>query len=528
MATPVFKFNHPDLPDEDLYFIHNTDYELPETIPMDLTSFISYHLMTGRYLKGFLYCWDDLLKTGSTLEDVDFETWFNEEEKSKLYTDALASSALKNAIALKTTSELLKDFIKEKKYEQEDIESLYYDLTKSMDDFFRIDEYYHSRSYLFEHLQTLIDENQPNYNEESEPDELVFEKDTTDDYDISGDFDDLFKLQYTLDDVDINNFDQEELLISLYSHDNTYIPLHLIPHKYRNSGFFRDECIYNNLIKLIPFPINDHESVLKAVMQNGSYLKFVAIEFRNNREIVLSAVKNFRSAFYGVALESATEDLKNDREIVLEAVKGIGLSLEFASEKLRNDREIVLEAVKNYGNSLEFASDELRNDSEIVLNALESNKYALKFASEAFRNDPEIVLEAVKKYGHLLKFVSEELRHDRRIVFEAIKNSGEALEFTSEELKNDREIVLEAVRNYEILRPVANCALNFASEELKNDREIVMEAVRNNGLALEFASEELKNDRGIVLEAVRNHSYSLRFASEALRNDLDIQQAAKK
>ena len=451
MATPVFKFNHPDLPDEDLYFIHNTDYELPETIPMDLTSFIHYHLMTDRYLKGFLYCWDDLMKTGSTLEDVEFETWFNEEEKSKLYQDASASSALKNAIALKTSSELLKVFIKEKKYEQENIESLYYELTKSMDDFFRIDEYYHSRSYLFEHLQTLIDENQPNYNEETEPDELVFEKDTTDDYDISGDFNDLFKLQYTLDDIDIHNFDQEDLLISLYSNDNTYIPLHLIPHKYRNSGFFRDACIDNDLINLIPFPINDHEGVLKAVMQNGSYLKFVAVEFRNNREIVLSAVKNFRSAFYGVALESASEEFKNDREIVLEAVKSIGLSLEFASKELRNDREIVLEAVKNYGNSLEFASDELRNDSEIVLNALESNKFALKFASEAFRNDPEIVLEAVKKYGDLLKFVSEELRYDRRIAFEAIKNSWEALEFTSEELKNDREIVLGSYKAVRLL-----------------------------------------------------------------------------
>jgi hypothetical protein len=396
MATPVFKFNHPDLPDEDLYFIHNTDYELPETIPMDLTSFIYYHLMTGRYLKGFLYCWDDLMKTGSTLEDVEFETWFNEEEKSKLYTDASASSALKDAIANKTTSDIFKVFIKDKKYDKNDIGSLYYDLTKSKVDFLRAEEYYHSRSYLFEHLQTLIDENQPNYNEESEPDELVFEKDTTDDYDISGDFDDLFKLQYTLDDIDIHNFDQEELLISIYRNDNTYIPLHLIPHKYRNSGFFRDACIDNDLINLIPFPINDYESVLKAVMKNGSYLKFVAVEFRNNREIVLSAVKNFRSAFYGVALESASEELKNDREIVLEAVKSIGLSLEFATKELRNDREIVLEAVKNYGNSLEFASDELRNDSEIVLKALESNKFALKFVSEALRKDPEIQ-QAAKK-----------------------------------------------------------------------------------------------------------------------------------
>jgi hypothetical protein len=310
MATPVFKFNHPDLPDEDLYFIQNTFYELPATIPMDLTTFVRYHFATDRTFEGFFYCWDNLIKSGATLEDVGFETWFNEEEKSKLYQDASASSAILNAVANKITSDKIKVFIQEKKYEQENFESFFFDLIESSKDNYRGDDFYQSRHYLFHHFQTLIEENQPNYNEEKEPDEFEFEKKSMDDYEISGDFDDLFKLQYTLDDIDIHNFDEEELLISFYENENIFIPLHLIPHKFRNSGFFRDKCLNNRELYLIPLPINDREIILKAIKQNGIALKF------------------------------ATEELKNDREIVLEAVKNFGWSLEFASESLRNDPEI--------------------------------------------------------------------------------------------------------------------------------------------------------------------------------------------
>ena len=45
---------------------------------------------------------------------------------------------------------------------------------------------------------------------------------------------------YTIKDLTFDNFDQEYFLISLYSNKNYDIPLNLIPHKYRNIGFFRE------------------------------------------------------------------------------------------------------------------------------------------------------------------------------------------------------------------------------------------------------------------------------------------------
>ena len=53
MSTPIFKFQHPDYK-HDLYIIHNTYSELPETVPMDLTTFVIYHIKTGRTFSGLL------------------------------------------------------------------------------------------------------------------------------------------------------------------------------------------------------------------------------------------------------------------------------------------------------------------------------------------------------------------------------------------------------------------------------------------------------------------------------------------
>jgi hypothetical protein len=97
MATPVFKFQHPDLPGEDLYFIHNTFFNLPETIPMDLSTFIWYHLENDITLEGFFASWDSLNKFQTSLKDESFESYFNENQKQQLYDDAIFGLSLEEA-----------------------------------------------------------------------------------------------------------------------------------------------------------------------------------------------------------------------------------------------------------------------------------------------------------------------------------------------------------------------------------------------------------------------------------------------
>jgi hypothetical protein len=94
MATPVFKFQHPELPKEDLYFIQNTYFELPATIPMDLASFIWYHFEINRTLDGFISVWENLCKFQASLAGFNFDSHFDATEKQQLYQDALFNNAL--------------------------------------------------------------------------------------------------------------------------------------------------------------------------------------------------------------------------------------------------------------------------------------------------------------------------------------------------------------------------------------------------------------------------------------------------
>ena len=67
MATPVFSVQNQASPTQSLYWIHDTFTELPWSIPMDLTTFIHLHLCWGRSFEGLIACWPKLKQTGSSL-----------------------------------------------------------------------------------------------------------------------------------------------------------------------------------------------------------------------------------------------------------------------------------------------------------------------------------------------------------------------------------------------------------------------------------------------------------------------------
>ena len=127
------------------------------------------------------------------------------------------------------------------------------------------------------------------------------------------------------------------------------------------------------------FFITNRNQVLNAVKKNGLFLE-KAVNFRNDREIVLAAVNN-----NGYALIHASQELRNDREIVLAAINN-GCSLYLVSEELKRDREIVMAAVTQNGYDLKHASLELQYDREIVLAAIKQNRNALSYVYRILYN----------------------------------------------------------------------------------------------------------------------------------------------
>ena len=164
-----------------------------------------------------------------------------------------------------------------------------------------------------------------------------------------------------------------------------------------------------------------------------------------------------------------------------------GSALQYASLKLRNDKEIVLAAVKKHGLGLQFASAELKKNKDIVLAAVNQTGDALEYASEELKKDKDIVMAAVNQNGRALAHTSPELQRDKEIVRAALDEDGASLEFCAVELKSDKEFVFAA------LKKSGYAALDYASDELQNDESILRTAVvQNIDTTIEYISKKLK------------------------------------
>ena len=111
------------------------------------------------------------------------------------------------------------------------------------------------------------------------------------------------------------------------------------------------------------------------------------IAHAEDKEYLLKVVADKETAPF---LEFATEALRDDKEIILTAVKKEGQALYYASEKLRDDREVVLEAVKNKGLIYKYASKRLRADKELAIEAIHNDKRAYSYVVEELKEDESI------------------------------------------------------------------------------------------------------------------------------------------
>jgi DNA polymerase III delta prime subunit len=121
----------------------------------------------------------------------------------------------------------------------------------------------------------------------------------------------------------------------------------------------------------------------------------------------------------GILFMDEYDKICDNKEIVSIAVGIYGLAIQFASNRLKNNRALVLKAIKNdpyyqkpyyedvyYSNSdydsdydsqekihaFQFISKRLQNDREIILEAVKTNYDVFNFIPKLFKNDSEIKL----------------------------------------------------------------------------------------------------------------------------------------
>ena len=215
------------------------------------------------------------------------------------------------------------------------------------------------------------------------------------------------------------------------------------------------------------------EQLVKA-LEEGDYknLANAADEYKNDAEIIKAAIINGKWS----AIEYAGDQIKSNRNLILEFleldVENIGLILEYLPDTYRDDKEMILAALKGIspnlvGGPLELASDSLKNDKEVVLQAVILNGSHLEHASSKLKNDRDVVQAALESNAWSIEFAGPEMKNDKSIMLEAIKNDSYSIKYASDDLKNDEDIIL-AVADDD-----ADLALEFVGENLKKNKEFM-------------------------------------------------------
>ncbi|EFC36164.1 predicted protein [Naegleria gruberi] len=272
----------------------------------------------------------------------------------------------------------------------------------------------------------------------------------------------------------------------------------------------------------------------------------------------------------------ATEEKKNDPEFVTKYLKTNGSQLKYVSKELRNNKEIVMVAVSNYVDAIQFASDEIKDDDIFMKDILQIHPLTIRFCSERVKGT-HVTKEALKAKPFRMKelpslsieeFIPRSVIDDKEYALSMIDNTCSTYHSLSDNLKNDRDICLRAVKNrlsisqippiYADDKEIALTAVRLSSyeylsisERLKRDRDVALIALKNStqsivhkvpeeirgnsGLIMEsitktnarvlfeIASEELKtNDRELILKFLVNHSYIYHSLNEALKQDVEI------
>ncbi len=154
----------------------------------------------------------------------------------------------------------------------------------------------------------------------------------------------------------------------------------------------------------------DREVVITALKCDGFGFEYVSKELRNDPDIIMSAIegKYFPTSKINNKLFNI---LTNNQEFMLKAISKDGFNLAWASERLQNDREIVITAIKNNNRRiLANVSYELRNDRDIVLMAIKKSGLELKYTSDRFRNDLEIVKLAVENNERAIQYATTDVQ----------------------------------------------------------------------------------------------------------------------
>lgn len=216
-----------------------------------------------------------------------------------------------------------------------------------------------------------------------------------------------------------------------------------------------------------------NKELVKIAVKNNYKALFINKNFIYDKELIIEAIKNngfYTFRYYEYLDIPFWNELRNDREFMKEAIKIDGYNIKFAAHHIRNDREILLSAIKQRlsGKILKCVEQHFWNDDELIIEAIKWDGMSLKYASDKLKNNREIIKMAINSLAPSFKFASEHIRYnDMELIILAIKKYGVNIRYTSEKLKNNREMVRLAT----ITKTYCNIIFKFVSDYYKMEYE---------------------------------------------------------
>jgi len=272
MATPVFCFKAPCNIGQPLYFIQNTFFELPETIPMDLSSFVYYHLSTGRSLEGFITNWQKINTDGSSLQGCTYEGFMSTDEKNFHIEESRITGAVDRALDLSNLTDELTELLDNSCLSTKGLCEVFHNTNYLV--YLLPKEYYYSRHFLCSMIYSDLN-------------------------------------------VYLDVYKDPNAISFIYK--NRPFPLEYVPHKYRSFGYFKDECMNLKQEWLIP---RVEGSVELSYGFDGSYVQICEIlskwgdlfyylnhRWKNNSELFQIALKSSKNPCDSI-LNVVSDDLR--------------------------------------------------------------------------------------------------------------------------------------------------------------------------------------------------------------------------
>ena len=234
-------------------------------------------------------------------------------------------------------------------------------------------------------------------------------------------------------------------------------------------------------------------------------------------------------------------DWLDSRAFILEAVKKDGSWLQQASETFKNDIEIVTTALSTSGFALKNVSAEMKKNKQVVLLALEQDGLALEYADSSMKSDKEVVKKAISKDINAISFADNQLLEDLKFIVELIQfieleNYKEFFFNLPSKFRFDKSVLdliskqyPNAARWYDAESDIQflDYIAYFDSQDPSENEDDLTDFVNEYSIYLSNSHfESLKNEFGILVFNIDNSNYAIEelYGSERFTIIYDLKE----